>query len=316
MIPDSYPIQVESVTKRFGDFTAVDSVSFSVPRGEIFGVLGPNGAGKTTTIRMIMNITAPDSGRVLILGRPSTDGSSRNVGYLPEERGLYRRMKVREHIVFLAEIRGVEGKEAKRRAAEWLERVNLTKWGDKKVEELSKGMQQKIQFIGCAIHDPDVLILDEPFSGLDPVNAHALKDLFLEFRGRGKTVVLCTHVMEQAEKLCDEIVLINRSRVVLEGRLADIKKRFSGNRLIIRGEGSPESLRPLPGVKGIEAQDGALSIELDPTLPRSEFLREASRVYAIDSATPHQASLDEIFIRVVGESIGEVEAASGKEVTE
>jgi ABC-2 type transport system ATP-binding protein len=307
---------VESVTKRFGDFTAVDSVSFTVPRGEIFGILGPNGAGKTTTIRMIMNITIPDSGRVLILGRPSTDGASRRVGYLPEERGLYRRMKVLEHIVFLAEIRGVERKEAKRRAGEWLERVKLTKWGNKRVEELSKGMQQKIQFIGCAIHDPDVLILDEPFSGLDPVNSRALKDLFLDFRERGKTVVLCTHVMEQAEKLCDEIVLINRARVVLEGRLSDVKKRYSGNRLMLRGEGSAETLRSLSGVHGIDAQDGVLSVELEPALPRSEFLREASRVFAIESATPHEASLDEIFIRVVGESVGDVEAASGKEVTE
>ncbi len=316
MSSEPIPIQVESVTKRFGDFTAVDSVSFTVPRGEIFGILGPNGAGKTTTIRMIMNITIPDSGRVLILGRPSTDGASRSVGYLPEERGLYRRMKVLEHIVFLAEIRGVERKEAKRRSEEWLERVKLTKWGNKRVEELSKGMQQKIQFIGCAIHDPDVLILDEPFSGLDPVNSHALKELFLEFRERGKTVVLCTHVMEQAEKLCDEIVLINRARVVLEGRLSDVKKRYSGNRLMLRGEGSAETLRRLPGVHGIDETDGVLSVELEPTLPRSEFLREASRVFAIESAAPHEASLDEIFIRVVGESVGDVEAASGKEVTE
>ncbi|HEY0789204.1 MAG TPA: ATP-binding cassette domain-containing protein, partial [Thermoanaerobaculia bacterium] len=277
---------------------------------------GPNGAGKTTTIRMIMNITIPDSGRVLILGRPSTDGASRLVGYLPEERGLYRRMKVLEHIVFLGEIRGIEGKEAKRRAAEWLERVKLTKWADKRVEELSKGMQQKIQFIGCAIHDPDVLILDEPFSGLDPVNARALKDLFLEFRDRGKTVVLCTHVMEQAEKLCDEIVLINRSRVVLDGRLAEIKRRYSGNRLMIKGEGSADALRAIRGVHAIDAQNGTLSVDLDPELPRSEFLREASRGYASDSATPHEASRAEIFIRVVGESIGEVEAASGKEVIE
>ncbi len=247
MSSEPIPIQVESVTKRFGDFTAVDSVSFTVPRGEIFGLLGPNGAGKTTTIRMIMNITIPDSGRVLILGRPSTDGASRKVGYLPEERGLYRKMKVLEHLVFLGEIRGIEQKEAKRRAAEWLERVKLEKWADKKVEELSKGMQQKIQFIGCAIHDPDVLILDEPFSGLDPVNALALKDLFLEFRERGKTIVFCTHVMEQAEKLCDEIVLINRAKVVLEGRLGEIKRRYSGNRLILRGEGSAAALRGAPG---------------------------------------------------------------------
>ncbi|HSN68635.1 MAG TPA: ATP-binding cassette domain-containing protein [Thermoanaerobaculia bacterium] len=316
MSAEPFPIQVESVTKRFGDFTAVDSISFAVPRGEIFGILGPNGAGKTTTIRMIMNITIPDSGRVLILGRPSTEGASRLVGYLPEERGLYRRMKVLDHIVFLGEIRGIEQKEAKKRAAEWLERVRLTKWADKKVEELSKGMQQKIQFIGCAIHDPDVLILDEPFSGLDPVNAHALKELFLEFRQRGKTVVLCTHVMEQAEKLCDELVLINRSKVVLSGRLAEIKQRYSGNRLLVRGEGSAEALRAIRGVRGIDARDGVLSVELEPALSRSEFLREATNVFAIDSATPHQSSLDDIFIRVVGESVGDVEAASGREVTE
>ena len=316
MSAEPIPIQVESVTKRFGDFTAVDSISFTVPRGEIFGILGPNGAGKTTTIRMIMNITIPDSGRVLILGRPSTDGASRLVGYLPEERGLYRRMKVLDHIVFLGEIRGIEQKEAKKRAGEWLERVNLTKWGDKKVEELSKGMQQKIQFIGCAIHDPDVLILDEPFSGLDPVNAHALKELFLEFRQRGKTVVLCTHVMEQAEKLCDELVLINRSKVVLSGRLGEIKSRYSGNRLLLRGTGSADTLRAIRGVRGIDAMDGLLSVDLDPALSRSEFLREATNVFAIDSATPHESSLDDIFIRVVGESVGDVEAASGKEVTE
>jgi ABC-2 type transport system ATP-binding protein len=310
------PIQVESVTKRFGDFTAVDSISFTVPRGEIFGILGPNGAGKTTTIRMIMNITIPDSGRVLILGRPSTDGASRQIGYLPEERGLYRRMKVLEHIIFLAEIRGIEASVAKKRAAEWLERVKLEKWADKKVEELSKGMQQKIQFIGCAIHDPDVLILDEPFSGLDPVNALALKELFLEFRNRGKTVVLCTHVMEQAEKLCDEIVLINRSKVVLNGRLSDVKRRYSGNRLVIRGAGNVDELRGIRGVRSIEAGDGSVSVDLEPSVARSEFLREAAQRYALESAMPHESSLDEIFIKVVGESVGAVEAASGKEATE
>ncbi|HVR41886.1 MAG TPA: ATP-binding cassette domain-containing protein [Thermoanaerobaculia bacterium] len=306
------PIRVESVTKRFGDFTAVDRISFDVPQGRIFGILGPNGAGKTTTIRMIMNITIPDSGRVLILGRPSTEGGSRAIGYLPEERGLYRKMKVLDHIVFLAEIRGVTGSEARRRAAEWLERVQLSEWGGKKVEELSKGMQQKIQFIGCVIHDPEVLILDEPFSGLDPVNARALKDLFVDLRERGKTLVLCTHVMEQAEKLCDEIVLINRSRLVLEGRLDEIKRRYSGNRFVLRGEGSPDALRAIPGVRGIEARDGTVLIDLDDSTPRAAFLREATRAWAIESATPHAASLDEIFIQVVGQSVDEIEESTGQ----
>ncbi|HUP64479.1 MAG TPA: ATP-binding cassette domain-containing protein [Thermoanaerobaculia bacterium] len=304
------PILVESVTKRFGDFTAVDEVSFEVPAGRIFGILGPNGAGKTTTIRMIMNITIPDSGRVLILGRPSTEGASRRIGYLPEERGLYRRMKVLEHIVFLGEIRGIPAAESKKRAAEWLERVQLEKWADKRVEELSKGMQQKIQFIGCAIHDPDILILDEPFSGLDPVNALALKDLFLEFRQRGKTVVLCTHVMEQAEKLCDEVTVINRAKVVLRGPLDEVKRRYSGNRLILRGNGPEDALRALAGVRGLERHDGQVRVELDPELNRGDFLREATRVWSIESAMPHEASLDEIFIRVVGESIEAVEAAA------
>ncbi|MGH9457492.1 MAG: ABC transporter ATP-binding protein [Thermoanaerobaculia bacterium] len=310
------PVVVDGVTKRYGDFTAVDGISFEVPAGKIFGVLGPNGAGKTTTIRMIMNITIPDSGRILILGRPSTDGISRRIGYLPEERGLYRKMKVLDHIVFLAEIRGIPPADAKPKAAEWLERVGLTEWANKKVEELSKGMQQKIQFIGCVIHDPEILILDEPFSGLDPVNARALKDLFLELRDRGRTLILCTHVMEQAEKLCDEIALINRSKLVLRGPLDEVKRRYSGNRLLLRAAGDAGALRALPGVRAIEGRDGTLAVDLDPAFPRSDFLREASRLVAIDSATPHEASLDEIFVQVVGATVSDVEAASGKESSE
>lgn len=309
-------IAVESVTKRYGDFTAVDSISFNVPPGTIFGVLGPNGAGKTTTIRMIMNITIPDEGRITILGRPSTDAAARAIGYLPEERGLYRKMKVLEHIVFLGEIRGLERGHAKKRGAEWLERVGLTQWADKKVEELSKGMQQKIQFIGTVIHEPDILILDEPFSGLDPVNARSLKDLFLEMRDQGRTLVLCTHVMEQAEKLCDEIALINLSKLVLQGTLGDIKKQFSGNRLILRGTGEDAAIRALPGVLSVARKDGALEVEIDPALSRGDFLREASSAWSLDSAMPHEVSLDEIFVNVVGRSVGDVEAATGKEKAE
>ncbi|MCA1732328.1 MAG: ATP-binding cassette domain-containing protein [Acidobacteria bacterium] len=309
-------IAVESVTKRYGDFTAVDSISFNVPPGTIFGILGPNGAGKTTTIRMIMNITIPDEGKITILGRPSTDAAARAIGYLPEERGLYRKMKVLEHIVFLGEIRGLDRAKAKKRGAEWLERVGLTQWADKKVEELSKGMQQKVQFIGTVIHEPEILILDEPFSGLDPVNARALKDLFLEMRDQGRTLVLCTHVMEQAEKLCDEIALINLSKLVLQGTLGDIKKQFSGNRLILRGAGEDAAISALPGVIGVARKDGALEVENDPALARGDFLREAARAWSLDSAMPHEVSLDEIFVNVVGRSVGDVEAATGKEKAE
>ena len=309
-------IAVESVTKRYGDFTAVDSISFNVPPGTIFGVLGPNGAGKTTTIRMIMNITIPDEGKITILGRPSTDAAARAIGYLPEERGLYRKMKVLEHIVFLGEIRGLDRKKAKKLGAEWLERVGLTQWADKKVEELSKGMQQKVQFIGTVIHEPEILILDEPFSGLDPVNARALKDLFLEMRDQGRTLVLCTHVMEQAEKLCDEIALINLSKLVLQGTVGNIKRQFSGNRLILRGTGEDAAIRGLPGVLSVARKDGALEVEIDPALSRGDFIREAARAWSLDSAMPHEVSLDEIFVNVVGRSVGDVEAATGKEKAE
>ena len=293
------PIQVEKITKRYGNFTAVDQISFEVGEGKIFGLLGPNGAGKTTTIRMIMNITIPDEGSIRILGRPSTEGVARLIGYLPEERGLYRKMKVLEHTVFLGEIRGLTRKLSRQRSIEWIDRLGLSEWKNKKVEELSKGMQQKIQFIGAVIHEPPILILDEPFSGLDPVNARLLKDLFLEYRGQGKTMVLSTHVMEQAEKLCDEIALINSSKVVLRGSIREVKRRFSGNRLIVRGHGESNALRQLAGVREITQANGGFEVELDPSLPSGHFLRQAAGLYDFESVMPHEASLDEVFVKVV-----------------
>jgi ABC-2 type transport system ATP-binding protein len=288
------------VTKRYDQFVAVENVSFSVPRGAVFGLLGPNGAGKTTTIRMIMNITIPDSGKIFILGEPSTEGMSRRIGYLPEERGLYRKMKVLPHLAFLGEIRGLRVPEAKKRAAEWLDRLGLGEWKAKKVEELSKGMQQKIQFIGSILHDPDVIILDEPFSGLDPVNARVLKDLVLEFKERGKTIVLSTHVMEQAEKLCDEIALINRSHLVLEGKVDEIKRRYSGSRLTLRVSGSSDALRGVAGVKSVSADGNVLHVELEPDVSTPDFLRRATPVVEIESAVPYEVSLDDVFVAVVG----------------
>jgi ABC-2 type transport system ATP-binding protein len=300
------PIEVNNVTKRYGDFTAVDGVSFSVDPGTIFGLLGPNGAGKTTTIRMIMNITVPDSGSITVLGKPSTEGGGKLIGYLPEERGLYRKMKVIDHLVFLGEIRGLPVAEAKKRSGEWLERLSLVDWRNRKVEELSKGMQQKLQFIGCVIHEPKVLILDEPFSGLDPVNARVFKDLFVEMRQQGKTVVLSTHVMEQAEKLCDEIALINRSRLVLEGPIAQIKKQYSGNRMVLQGSGDSSRLGDIGGVRAVHHRDGQVEVELDQEMERGQFLRSASQIFDIDSVVPHEASLDEIFVQVVTASGGTV----------
>jgi ABC-2 type transport system ATP-binding protein len=277
----------------------VDGISFSVGEGRIFGLLGPNGAGKTTTIRMIMNITVPDSGEILVRGRKSSEGGSKLIGYLPEERGLYRKMKVLEHTTFLAEIRGLDRATARRRSSEWIDRLGLSEWKNKKVEELSKGMQQKIQFISAVVHDPPILILDEPFSGLDPINARVFKDLFVEYRNQGKTVVLSTHVMEQAEKLCDEIALINASKMILHGSIRDVKRRFSGNRLIIRGRGEVSSLQNLVGVRNVAASNGGVEVELDSNLPASHFLRQAAALYEIDSVVPHEASLDEVFVRAV-----------------
>ena len=305
---DNSPIIVDGVTKRYGDFVAVDGVSFSVPRGSIFGMLGPNGAGKTTTIRMIMNITVPDSGRISILGHPSTEGVSLRIGYLPEERGLYKKMKVLKHLEFLGEIRGLENAEARRRAERWLERLGASEWKNKKVEELSKGMQQKVQFIGSVLHDPEVLILDEPFSGLDPVNARLLKDQVLEFREEGKTIILSTHVMEQAEKLCDSIVLINRSHVVLEGRVDEIKRRFSGSRLLVKLQGDAAPLSDLAAVKSVRDGKEGVEVELSDGVSTPEFLRQASAKFDLESVVPHEVSLDDIFVTVVGNAGTEVAA--------
>jgi ABC-2 type transport system ATP-binding protein len=299
MTHGSSAIEVRDVTKRYGDFEAVSGISFSVPAGKVFGLLGPNGAGKTTTIRMIMNITIPDSGSIHVEGEPSTSAASRRIGYLPEERGLYRKMKVLDQLVFLGEIRGLDAKESQRRARSWLERLGLPEWEKKKVEELSKGMQQKIQFIGSVIHDPSVIILDEPFSGLDPVNARVLKEEIIRFREEGKTVVLSTHVMEQAEKLCDEIALINRARLVLNGPVRELKRAHSGNRMVLQMSSPSDALRGVPGVRSVTERDGLVEVELDEALDPSRFLRDATQSCEIQSATPHERSLDEIFVSVV-----------------
>ena len=229
-------IELSHVRKAFGRFTAVDDLSLSVPRGAMFGLLGPNGAGKTTTIRMIMNITAPDSGEIRILGHPMDRQTQNRIGYLPEERGLYRKMKVIDHLYFLAAIKEVGRETAKERIAGWLDKMDLRPWVNKKIDELSKGMQQKVQFISTIVHDPDILILDEPFSGLDPLNVAIMRDYFLEFRQRGKTIIFCTHVLEQAEKLCDEICLMAKSKKILEGSLRELKRRNSAGLLRIAVE--------------------------------------------------------------------------------
>ena len=217
-------VSVDRITKRFAGHTAVDSLSLSVPGGGVFGLLGPNGAGKSTTIRMVMHIIEPDEGRVTLFGGPGTGRElSARIGFLPEERGLYPRMEVLEHLVFLGETKGLRRRDARERATRWLERLGLGDWTTRKVQELSKGMQQKVQFIGTLLHDPDLVILDEPFSGLDPVNLQVMKDVVVEIARSGRTVLFSTHIMEQAEKMCDRIAIIARGEKVVDGRIADIK---------------------------------------------------------------------------------------------
>lgn len=227
-------VSVESVTKRFSGHTAVNRLSLEVSAGGIFGLLGPNGAGKSTTIRLIMGILEPDEGRVSLFG--SAHGSrklSARIGYLPEERGLYKKMKVLDHLIFLGETKGISRADARRRAQAWLERLGISEWSLKKVEDLSKGMQQKVQFAGALLHEPELVILDEPFSGLDPVNAQVMKDIVVEIAASGRTVLFSTHVMEQAERMCDRIAIIARGETVVSGTVAQVKADFGGRHVAL-----------------------------------------------------------------------------------
>jgi ABC-2 type transport system ATP-binding protein len=219
-------ISLKGVVKRFGKFTAVNNLDLEIPHGETFGLLGPNGAGKTTTIRMIMNITKPDAGTVRVLGEPMSEKLQERIGYLPEERGLYRKMKVVDQLLFFGAIKGVDKETAMRRLSPWIDSMDLRPWLGKKTEELSKGMQQKVQFLGTLVHDPEILILDEPFAGLDPINVILVKDFLKEFKRQGKTVIFSTHVLEQAERMCDRISLLYRGQKILDGTLKDIRHAY------------------------------------------------------------------------------------------
>jgi ABC-2 type transport system ATP-binding protein len=237
MMANETTVKLERVSKSFGEFMAVRELSLDVRAGRVFGLLGPNGAGKTTTIRMIVNITGPDSGAITLFGRKIDQKLQDRIGYLPEERGLYRRMRVVDQLRFFAELKNVRGKQVESKIDEWLARVKLSEWKNKRSMELSKGMQQKIQFITSVLHDPDLLILDEPFSGLDPINTELLKEVVLDLKRAGKTVIFSTHQMEVAERICDDICLLNRSQKVLEGSLREIKRSFGRNSVAIRCEG-------------------------------------------------------------------------------
>ncbi|MGA2623619.1 MAG: ATP-binding cassette domain-containing protein [Bacteroidota bacterium] len=286
--------------KEYAGVVAVDDVSLNVKRGEIFGLLGPNGAGKTTTIRMILNIISPDAGKVTVNGRPFEEATRNLFGYLPEERGLYRKSKLLNAIVYFATLRGISVGEAKRRAYEWLKRFDLLSHYDRRIEELSKGNQQKVQFIISVLHDPQLVILDEPFSGLDPVNQILLKDILLELRQQGKAIVFSTHMMEQAEKLCETICLINRGRVVLEGELSHVKQRFGKNTIHLEFEGDGSFLSGIPAVKQALLYENSAELELGEHARPGELLREIAQRISIRKFELHEPSLQAIFLKTVG----------------
>ncbi|MCL4393615.1 MAG: ATP-binding cassette domain-containing protein, partial [Chloroflexi bacterium] len=293
-------IEVEQLRKTFSSVVAVDALSFKVNRGEIFGLLGPNGAGKTTTIRILMDIIKPDSGRAYVLG--GTPGTARErVGYLPEERGLYRGLRLDETLVYLGKLKGMPTALARRRALELLERVELGEWSKRKVQELSRGMQQKLQIAASIVHDPDLVILDEPFQGLDPVNVELVKDLIRDLRTQGKAIALSAHEMSQVEALCERILLIDHGKAVLYGVLADIKRRFSPNALEIT---PPFSFEGWPQVARTETHDHKQLIYLAQGVAPREFLKTALDLgLAIDQFEMASMPLDQIFVSVVkGES--------------
>lgn len=291
-------IQVENIVKAFGTLRAVDDVTFDVDPGEIFGLLGPNGAGKTTTIRIILDIFKADSGRVAILGGPMSEQKKDRIGYLPEERGLYQEIKLEQCLVYLATLKGLSKAEASRRVNAYLERFDLTGSRKKKLKELSKGMQQKAQLIVTLVHEPDILIIDEPFSALDPVNTQMVKDLLLEERAKGRTIVLCTHQMHQVEELCDRLVLIDRGKAMLYGSLDEIRRRYAGQDLILR---TPTPLPAiLPGVSSFERTNGGYHLKLAagavPQAVLADLLNANILIEQFEIAMP---TMDEIFIRVV-----------------
>ncbi|UCE43121.1 MAG: ATP-binding cassette domain-containing protein [Candidatus Aminicenantes bacterium] len=293
---------IENITKRFGDFYAVRNLSLKVPEGSIYSLLGPNGAGKTTTIRMVMNIIIPDEGSIQVLNEKMNNRMQSRVGYLPEDRGLYPKMKVGELLLFLSALKGVQKLEARNRIDAWLNRFDLASWKQKKVEELSRGMQQKIQFIATVIHQPDLIILDEPFSGLDPVNTKLFKDIMLEMKNQGRTIIFSTHRMEQVEMISDNICLINKAEMVLEGNLTQIKKQYGKNTVVLDYDGDASFIQSLPEVEKIDDYGKFMEIKLREQSDPQDLLDKAVGKIRINKFEVREPTLNAIFIEKVGET--------------
>jgi len=303
MSEETPTLTLSEVTKRYDEFIAVNKLSFEVKPGRIFGFLGPNGAGKTTTIRMIVNITVPDEGSIKLFGQKITEELQDKIGFLPEERGLYPKMKIADQLRFFGALKNITGKQIEERIDYWLDRVKLKDYKNKKATELSKGMQQKIQFIVSVLHDPDLLILDEPFSGLDPINVELLQEIVLEQKSKGKTIIFSTHMMSTAERLCDDICLINRSRKVLSGSLRQVRSSFGRNAVALRAEGIGDVLEDKELVASVKSHSDETEIMLakdaDSQVLLHRLIKAGAKITKFELVEP---SLNEIFIEKVKES--------------
>jgi ABC-2 type transport system ATP-binding protein len=291
-------VQLEEVSKRFGDVHAVDGLSLTVPRGSIYGFIGPNGSGKTTTLRMILHILHADAGRIEVLGEAGTRAANDRIGYLPEERGLYRKMTVQRVLTYYAGLKGVRAKDARKESERWLDRLGLSAWSGKKVETLSKGMSQKVQFIATIVAKPELVILDEPFSGLDPVNLEVLREVILELREKGSTVIFSTHDMSKAEELCDFIFMIYKGKKVLDGTLDSIQQEYGADTVRVRVDGGRELLEGIAAVETVRdfGQYQELRVAGDP----QDLLRELVSKTRVQQFELTRPSLNDIFLRIAG----------------
>ena len=290
---------LKGIRKGFAGHMAVQDLSLQVPRNSVFGLLGPNGAGKTTTLRMVMDILGPDAGTIEILGRPADHAARDRIGYMPEERGLYPRMVLEEQLVFMAAIKGVPRKEAEKRLTPWLERLSLVEWRKRKTNELSKGMQQKAQFIATVLHEPEVLIMDEPLSGLDPVGTDVMRDAMLDLRRGGTTIVLSSHQMDTVERLCDRVALINRGEKILDGAVSEVKARHGKNTVVLAFDGDGSFIESLPGVAKVTDYGQYLEVRLRDGQDPQPLLREAAARLRLRRFEIVEPSLHDIFVETV-----------------
>lgn len=295
-------VELNKIRKSYDEFVAVNDLSLVIRPGEVFGLLGPNGAGKTSTLRMMIGITIPDSGVVSMFGEPLRRSHMQRLGYLPEERGLYKKMKLLDQLVFLGQLKGLSSHDAQQRSMQWCERLGLKEWTGKKVEELSKGMQQKAQFVGAVIHDPQFVVMDEPFSALDPSSAVVLKDAFLDLKKAGKTLLFSTHQMNTAERLCDSICLINHGRAILEGDLGKVRAGYGKRNVQIKYEGGSQFLQDAKLVQSFNDYGNYVEVRLAPQADPQELLRAATACARLTRFELMEPSLEEIFLEAVGKA--------------